>query len=157
MGGLIAAVATTAAGLRSDGATAISGGGKDFSGKTFLKESFQGGDYSGKDFSGCVANFIDFTKAKFVGNRFYKADLADSRFTDSDLSGASFEQANLAGVDFSGANLEGCYFTDSIVEAKNFKSAKFTDALIPPKAIAQLCRRQDVQAAKDTSESIPCP
>lgn len=137
-------------------AVAISGGGKDFSGMT-LTQSFQGGDYKAKDFSGCVARNVDFSQAKLIGDRFYKADLTGSDFSGADLTGSSLEQANLEGVSFENAKLEGCYFSETITDAKSLKGASFTDALLPPKVIAVLCGREDVQASAVTRDSIPCP
>lgn len=141
----------------SQAASAVSGGGLDYSGAK-LTTPFKGGKYDGKDFSGASAVGQDMSEAFFRGCRFYKADMSNSDFSKSDLSGAGMEGCNLDGVNFQGANLEGAYFSQTILDAKNLKGALFTDALFSNKKIVtSLCDREDVKADAKTADSIPCP
>jgi len=73
------------------------------------------------------------------------------------VQGASLEGANLEGVVFDGAVLDGAYFTETVVTAKSVKGATFNDALIPQKALDQLCKRADVKGSDTTKESLMCP
>ncbi|KAF6175979.1 hypothetical protein GIB67_026612 [Kingdonia uniflora] len=99
--------------------------GKDFSGKTLIKQ----------DFKTSILRQANFKGAKLLGASFFDADLTECRFqyllrisgadmSDADLRSADFSLANVTKVNLSNANLEGALTTGNT----SFKGSIITGA-----------------------------
>ncbi|KAJ8443171.1 hypothetical protein Cgig2_005722 [Carnegiea gigantea] len=75
--------------------------GKDFSGKTLIKQ----------DFKTSILRMANFKGAKLVGASFFDADLTGADLSDADLRGADFSLANVTKANLTNANLEGALTT----------------------------------------------
>ena len=113
-------------------ANAISGGGKDYAEATIKNQNFDGQKLDNKDFSGADAVDTSFKKASLSGARFFKSDCERADFSGADLTGASFESANLERCGPAGAKAEGTAFSQTILDAKSFDGADFTEAVVQP-------------------------
>ena len=107
---------------------------------------------------GTATKFADavdtsFKKASLRGARFFKSDCERADFTGADLTGASFESANLKDAILSNAKAEGTAFSQTILDAKSFEGADFTEAVVQPYVQKELCKR----ATGATAESLFCP
>ena len=143
---------------------AVSGGGKDFANKD-LREGdvkFENSNNANKDFTQVLANDVSFKNAKLSGTRFYKANLNKADFTNADLTGASLEDAGLEGTILDNAVLSGAYLSSSFEDVGSIKNVDFSDALMPTKTTANLCKRPDATGTNpttgsDTRDSLMCP
>ena len=61
--------------------------------------------------------------------RFFKSDCERADFSGADLTGASFESANLKDAILANAKAEGTAFSQTILDAKSFDGADFTEAV----------------------------
>ncbi|XP_024635440.1 thylakoid lumenal 15 kDa protein 1, chloroplastic isoform X2 [Medicago truncatula] len=88
--------------------------GKDFSGKTLIKQ----------DFKTSILRQANFKGAKLLGASFFDADLTGADLSDTDLRSADFSLANVTKVNLSNANLEGALVTGNT----SFKGSNITGA-----------------------------
>ena len=145
-----------------DGALAVSGGGKDYSGENLEGADFSGKQLRGKEFRGIYGQGANFAKAGLQGTSFFKADLIRADLSGADLSSASLEEAGLEDADLSDALLVNSYLTRTIADAKSIKGADFTDAVVPAYTQKLLCERADAAGTNsktgiDTRDSLMCP
>ncbi|CAN1270217.1 Thylakoid lumenal 15 kDa protein 1, chloroplastic [Linum perenne] len=103
--------------------------GKDFSGKTLIKQ----------DFKTSILRQANFKSAKLLGASFFDADL-----TDADLRGVDFSLANVTKVNLSNANLEGALTTgNTSFKGSNITGADFTDVPLREDQREYLCKIAD--------------
>ena len=114
-----------------------------------------------QDFSQVIAEGTSFAKSNLSGCRFFKAYLISSDFTSSDLRGASLEDTSLDGAIFTQVDARGAYFSQSLRDVSTMDGADFSDASLPPKLVANLCERKDLDVKNlvtgvTTRDSLMC-
>ena len=67
----------------NSGASAVSGGGKDFATKDLRETDFTGKSEVGKDFTQCDAAGVSFKNAVLSGSKFFRSNLHEADFTVS--------------------------------------------------------------------------
>ncbi|XVE52623.1 hypothetical protein DITRI_Ditri02bG0136700 [Diplodiscus trichospermus] len=108
--------------------------GKDFSGKTLIKQ----------DFKTSILRQANFKGAKLLGASFFDADLTGADLSDSDLRGADFSLANVTKANLSNANLEGALATgNTSFKGSNITGADFTDVPLRDDQREYLCKAAD--------------
>ncbi|KAI9156954.1 hypothetical protein LWI28_014629 [Acer negundo] len=96
-------------------------------GGPYGSEVTRGQDLTGKDFSGKTLIKQDFkTGVKLLGASFFDADLTGADLSESDLRGADFSLANVTKVNLSNANLEGALTTGNT----SFKGSNINGAVM---------------------------
>lgn len=144
-------------------ASAVSGGGLDYAGTDISGQDFSNSKaYKGKDFTQTIAKGTNFSGSNLQGNRFYRAYLVGTNFEGADIRGAALEDTSMDGANLKNANCGGTYFSASLLDVATAEGADFTDASIPPKALASFCEREDVKGVNpvtgnDTRETLMCP
>ncbi|KAG6550464.1 hypothetical protein Mapa_008007 [Marchantia paleacea] len=105
--------------------------GKDFSGKTLIKQ----------DFKTSILRQCNFKGAKLLGASFFDSDLTGADLTDADLRGADFSLANAAKANMTNANLEGATVTgNTSFKGTIITGADFTDVLWRDDQRVALCK-----------------
>ncbi|CAK8566584.1 unnamed protein product [Lathyrus sativus] len=108
--------------------------GKDFSGKTLIKQ----------DFKTSILRQANFKGAKLLGASFFDADLTGADLSDADLRSADFSLANVTKVNLSNANLEGALVTgNTSFKGSNIIGADFTDVPLREDQREYLCKIAD--------------
>ncbi|KAI4307597.1 hypothetical protein L6164_030770 [Bauhinia variegata] len=108
--------------------------GKDFSGKTLIKQ----------DFKTSILRQSNFKGAKLIGASFFDADLTGADLSDADLRGADFSLANVTKVNLSNANLEGALATgNTSFKGSNITGADFTDVPLRDDQREYMCKVAD--------------
>ncbi|KAI5066336.1 hypothetical protein GOP47_0018960 [Adiantum capillus-veneris] len=108
--------------------------GKDFSGKTLIKQDFKASNLRQTNFKG----------AKLLGASFFDANLTGSDLTDADLRGADLSLTNAAKANFTNANLEGALVTgNTSFKGAIITGADFTDVLFRDDQRNYLCSVAD--------------
>ncbi|KEH34748.1 putative pentapeptide [Medicago truncatula] len=108
--------------------------GKDFSGKTLIKQ----------DFKTSILRQANFKGAKLLGASFFDADLTGADLSDTDLRSADFSLANVTKVNLSNANLEGALVTgNTSFKGSNITGADFTDVPLREDQREFLCKIAD--------------
>ncbi|XP_047341732.1 thylakoid lumenal 15 kDa protein 1, chloroplastic [Impatiens glandulifera] len=124
--------------------------GKDFTGKTLIKQ----------DFKTSILRQANFKGANLLGASFFDADLTGADLSDADLRGADFSLANLAKVNLSNANLEGALTTgNTSFKGSNVTGADFTDVPLREDQREYLCKVADGVNSKTgnaTRETLLC-
>ncbi|KAG6433233.1 hypothetical protein SASPL_104841 [Salvia splendens] len=147
--------------------------GKDFSGKTLIKQDFKtldaysvlkysylapprihmyGDCFTSANVNELVAGFFwqsilrqaNFKGAKLLGASFFDADLTGADLSDADLRGADFSLANVTKVNLSNANLEGALTTgNTSFKGSIITGADFTDVPLRDDQRELLCKVAD--------------
>ncbi|CAK9326208.1 unnamed protein product [Citrullus colocynthis] len=108
--------------------------GKDFSGKTLIKQ----------DFKTSILRQANFKGAKLLGASFFDADLTGADLSDADLRGADFSLANVTKANLSNANLEGALATgNTSFRGSTINGADFTDVPLREDQREYLCKVAD--------------
>ncbi|XP_004503171.1 thylakoid lumenal 15 kDa protein 1, chloroplastic [Cicer arietinum] len=108
--------------------------GKDFSGKTLIKQ----------DFKTSILRQANFKGAKLLGASFFDADLTGADLSDADLRSADFSLANVTKVNLSNANLEGALVTgNTSFKGSTITGADFTDVPLREDQREYLCKVAD--------------
>ncbi|GAA0175202.1 hypothetical protein LIER_28429 [Lithospermum erythrorhizon] len=108
--------------------------GKDFSGKTLIKQ----------DFKTSILRQANFKGAKLLGASFFDADLTGADLSDSDLRGADFSLANVTKANLTNANLEGALVTgNTSFKGSIIIGADFTDVPLRDDQQVYLCKIAD--------------
>ncbi|WJX38318.1 hypothetical protein P8452_25994 [Trifolium repens] len=108
--------------------------GKDFSGKTLIKQ----------DFKTSILRQANFKGANLLGASFFDADLTGADLSDADLRSADFSLANVTKVNLSNANLEGALVTgNTSFKGSNITGADFTDVPLREDQREYLCKIAD--------------
>ncbi|KAL5076839.1 hypothetical protein RYX36_015823 [Vicia faba] len=108
--------------------------GKDFSGKTLIKQ----------DFKTSILRQANFKGAKLLGASFFDADLTGADLSDADLRSADFSLANVTKVNLSNANLEGALVTgNTSFKGSIITGADFTDVPLREDQRVYLCTIAD--------------
>ncbi|KAL6980580.1 hypothetical protein U1Q18_022221 [Sarracenia purpurea var. burkii] len=108
--------------------------GKDFSGKTLVKQ----------DFKTSILRQANFKGAKLLGASFFDADLTGADLSDADLRGADLSLANVTKANLSNANLEGALTTgNTSFKGSNITGADFTDVPLRDDQRVYLCKIAD--------------
>ncbi|XP_057751839.1 thylakoid lumenal 15 kDa protein 1, chloroplastic [Arachis stenosperma] len=108
--------------------------GKDFSGKTLIKQ----------DFKTSILRQANFKGAKLLGASFFDADLTGADLSDADLRSADFSLANVTKANLSNANLEGALATgNTSFKGSNITGADFTDVPLRDDQREYLCKVAD--------------
>ncbi|KAL9231382.1 hypothetical protein vseg_006618 [Gypsophila vaccaria] len=108
--------------------------GKDFSGKTLIKQ----------DFKTSILRMAKFKGANLLGASFFDADLTGADLSDADLRGADFSLANVTKVNLTNANLEGALTTgNTSFRGSNITGADFTDVPLRDDQREYLCKVAD--------------
>jgi len=148
--------------LSSEPAAAVAGGGLDYAGTDISGQDFSNSKvYKGKDFTQTLAKGTDFSNSNLQGCRFYKAFLVNTNFEGADIRGAALEDTSMDGANLKNAIASGTYFSASLLDVATAEGADFTDASIPPKALASFCNREDVKGTNpvtgnDTRDTLMC-
>ncbi|KMT18383.1 hypothetical protein BVRB_2g025360 [Beta vulgaris subsp. vulgaris] len=124
--------------------------GKDFSGKTLIKQ----------DFKTSILRMANFKGAKLLGASFFDADLTGADLSDADLRGADFSLANVTKVNLTNANLEGATATgNTSFRGSVITGADFTDVPLREDQREYLCKVADgvnPTTGNDTRETLLC-
>ncbi|XP_019057690.1 PREDICTED: thylakoid lumenal 15 kDa protein 1, chloroplastic isoform X2 [Tarenaya hassleriana] len=119
--------------------------GKDFSGKTLIRQ----------DFKTSILRQANFKGANLLGASFFDADL-----TDADLRGADLSLANFAKTNLTNANLEGALATgNTSFKGSNITGADFTDVPLRDDQREYLCKIADgvnLTTGNATRETLLC-
>ncbi|KAM0941366.1 putative thylakoid lumenal 15kDa protein [Dioscorea sansibarensis] len=108
--------------------------GKDFSGKTLIKQ----------DFKTSILRQANFKGAKLLGASFFDADLTGADLSDADLRGADFSLANVTKANLTNANLEGALTTgNTSFKGSIITGADFTDVPLRDDQREYLCKFAD--------------
>ncbi|KAK9700093.1 hypothetical protein RND81_08G216700 [Saponaria officinalis] len=108
--------------------------GKDFSGKTLIKQ----------DFKTSILRMANFKGANLLGASFFDADLTGADLSDADLRGADFSLANVTKANLTNANLEGALATgNTSFRGSNITGADFTDVPLRDDQREYLCKVAD--------------
>ncbi|OMO59075.1 hypothetical protein CCACVL1_25111 [Corchorus capsularis] len=108
--------------------------GKDFSGKTLIKQ----------DFKTSILRQANFKGAKLLGASFFDADLTGADLSDADLRSADFSLANVTKANLTNANLEGALATgNTSFKGSNITGADFTDVPLRDDQREYLCKVAD--------------
>ncbi|MED6192567.1 hypothetical protein PIB30_117669 [Stylosanthes scabra] len=108
--------------------------GRDFSGKTLIKQ----------DFKTSILRQANFKGAKLLGASFFDADLTGADLSDADLRSADFSLANVTKANLSNANLEGALATgNTSFKGSNITGADFTDVPLRDDQREYLCKVAD--------------
>ncbi|KAA0041434.1 hypothetical protein IC582_004443 [Cucumis melo] len=108
--------------------------GKDFSGKTLIKQ----------DFKTSILRQANFKGAKLLGASFFDADLTGADLSDADLRGADFSLANVTKANLTNANLEGALATgNTSFRGSTINGADFTDVPLREDQREYLCKVAD--------------
>ncbi|KAF3433662.1 hypothetical protein FNV43_RR24765 [Rhamnella rubrinervis] len=108
--------------------------GKDFSGRTLIRQ----------DFKTSILRQTNFKGAKLLGASFFDADLTGSDLSDADLRGADFSLANVTKANLTNANLEGALATgNTSFKGTNITGADFTDVPLRDDQREYLCKAAD--------------
>ncbi|KAJ7964553.1 Thylakoid lumenal 15 kDa protein 1, chloroplastic [Quillaja saponaria] len=108
--------------------------GKDFSGRTLIKQ----------DFKTSILRQANFKGAKLLGASFFDSDLTGADLSDADLRSADFSLANVAKANLSNANLEGALTTgNTSFKGSNITGADFTDVPLRDDQRVYLCKVAD--------------
>ncbi|KAK6136062.1 hypothetical protein DH2020_030167 [Rehmannia glutinosa] len=108
--------------------------GKDFSGKTLIKQ----------DFKTSILRQAKFKGAKLLGASFFDADLTGADLSDADLRSADFSLANVTKANLSNANLEGALATgNTSFKGSIITGADFTDVPLRDDQREYLCKVAD--------------
>ncbi|CAM6099205.1 unnamed protein product [Calypogeia fissa] len=104
--------------------------GKDFSGKTLIRQ----------DFKTSILRQAKFKGANLLGASFFDSDLTGADLSDADLRGADFSLANASKANLTNANLEGALVTgNTSFKGAIITGADFTDVLWRDDQRVQLC------------------
>lgn len=124
--------------------------GKDFSGKTLIKQ----------DFKTSILRQANFKGAKLAGASFFDADLTGADLSDADLRGADFSLANVTKVNLTNANLEGALATgNTSFKGSIITGADFTDVPLRGDQLEYLCKVADgvnPTTGNETRETLLC-
>ncbi|KAF5959401.1 hypothetical protein HYC85_000610 [Camellia sinensis] len=108
--------------------------GKDFSGKSLIKQ----------DFKTSILRQANFKGAKLLGASFFDSDLTGADLSDADLRGADFSLANVTKANLSNANLEGALATgNTSFKGSTITGADFTDVPLRDDQREYLCKIAD--------------
>ncbi|XP_057433683.1 thylakoid lumenal 15 kDa protein 1, chloroplastic [Lotus japonicus] len=108
--------------------------GKDFSGRTLIKQ----------DFKTSILRQANFKGAKLLGASFFDSDLTGADLSDADLRSADFSLANVTKANLSNANLEGALATgNTSFKGSNITGADFTDVPLRDDQREYLCKVAD--------------
>ncbi|XVF23947.1 hypothetical protein REPUB_Repub13aG0083800 [Reevesia pubescens] len=108
--------------------------GKDFSGKTLIKQ----------DFNTSILRQANIKGAKLLGASFFDADLTGADLSDADFRGADLSLANVTKANLSNANLEGAPATgNTSFKGSNITGADFTDVPLRDDQHEYLCKVAD--------------
>lgn len=125
--------------------------GKDFSGKTLIKQ----------DFKTSILRQANFKGAKLLGASFFDADLTGADLSDTDLRGADFSLANVTKANLTNANLEGALATgNTSFRGSMISGADFTDVPLRDDQREYLCKVADgvnTVTGNATRETLLCP
>ncbi|KAL6290991.1 hypothetical protein ACE6H2_008501 [Prunus campanulata] len=124
--------------------------GKDFSGKTLIKQ----------DFKTSILRQTNFRGAKLLGASFFDADLTGADLSDADLRGVDFSLANVTKANLSNALLEGALATgNTSFKGSNITGADFTDVPLREDQREYLCKIADgvnPTTGNPTRETLLC-
>ncbi|KAK9063405.1 hypothetical protein SSX86_017275 [Deinandra increscens subsp. villosa] len=124
--------------------------GKDFSGKTLIKQ----------DFKTSILRQTNFRAAKLLGASFFDADLTGADLSDADLRGADFSLANVTKANLTNANLEGALVTgNTSFKGSVITGADFTDVPLREDQKEYLCKIADgvnPTTGNETRETLFC-
>ncbi|XP_057476030.1 thylakoid lumenal 15 kDa protein 1, chloroplastic [Actinidia eriantha] len=124
--------------------------GKDFSGKSLIKQ----------DFKTSILRQTNFKGAKLLGASFFDADLTGADLSDTDLRGADFSLANVTKANLSNANLEGALATgNTSFRGSTITGADFTDVPLREDQRDYLCKVADgvnPTTGNATRETLSC-
>ncbi|XP_072977193.1 thylakoid lumenal 15 kDa protein 1, chloroplastic [Typha angustifolia] len=124
--------------------------GKDFSGKTLIKQ----------DFKTSILRQANFKGAKLLGASFFDADLTGADLSDADLRAADFSLANVTKANLQNANLEGALATgNTSFRGSVIYGADFTDVPLRDDQREYLCKVADgvnPTTGNATKETLLC-
>nr|XP_043635105.1 thylakoid lumenal 15 kDa protein 1, chloroplastic [Erigeron canadensis] len=124
--------------------------GKDFSGKTLIKQ----------DFKTSILRQANFKAAKLLGASFFDADLTGADLSDADLRGADFSLAQVTKANLTNANLEGALVTgNTSFKGSTITGADFTDVPLREDQKEYLCKIADgvnPTTGNETRETLFC-